>query len=59
MAPRRYDRPRLNWIKRRARRLMKLPDAPRRLAVRDAADDYSYFVRPCGPNLTAISGGRV
>ncbi|CAN5437342.1 hypothetical protein BH10PSE18_BH10PSE18_18840 [soil metagenome] len=58
MAPRRYDRPRLTWIKRRARQLMHLPDAPRRLAIRDAADDYSHFVRPCGPTLTLIAGGR-
>lgn len=54
--PARYDRPRLTWIKRRARRLMRFYGVNRRFAIADAALDYSYFVGP--PTLTVIEGGR-
>ena len=57
MSPR-YDRPRLKWITTRARRLMRLPDASRRTAVRSAIQDYNGFVRPGRLALTVIAGGR-
>ena len=57
MSPR-YDRPRLTWIKTRARRLMRLPDASRRMAVSYAIQDYNGFCRPGRLAFTVIAGGR-
>ena len=54
----RYERPRLTWIKKRARRLMRFYGVDRRFAIADAAADYSYFVGPTRPTLTVINGGR-
>lgn len=56
--PARYERPRLTWIKRRARRLMRFYGVKRRFAIADAAMDYTYFVGPAQPTLTVINGGR-
>lgn len=56
--PARYQRPRLAWIKRRARRLMSFYGVQRRVAISDAAEDYSYFVGPSRPKFTVINGGR-
>lgn len=53
-----YHRPRLQWVKRRARRLMKFYGIGRRLAIADASRDYIDFVCPGGAHLTVISGGR-
>ena len=56
----RYARPRLAWIKARARRLVRFYGVSRRLAIADAALDYATFVgaaaRPAG--LRLIRGGR-
>lgn len=56
--PQRYERPRLAWIKSRARRLMRLPDATRRSAIGAAIQDYNAFVRPGRLRLGLITGGR-
>lgn len=42
-------RPRLAWIKRRARRLQRFYKVPRRLAIFDAWQDWIDFsgARPC------------
>lgn len=53
-----YDRPRLVWIKRRARRLMKFYRVSRRLAISDAAEDYGHFIGSRRPSLTLIAGGK-
>lgn len=52
----RYHRPRLQWIKRRARRLMKAYGLERRLAIYDANRDYVDFVRPGMPPLRLVKG---
>lgn len=54
-----YGRSRLSWIKRRARRLMRLNQTPRRLAIWDAWVDYVLFTgdRSVTP-LRVIQGGR-
>lgn len=49
----RYDRPLLPWIRRRARRLMRLPDVARRDAIKAAATDYRIFV---GRDSAATAG---
>lgn len=54
--PSAYQRPRLTWIKRRARRLMRFYQVPRRLAIHDAAVDYSHFVGAA--RFTLIDGGK-
>lgn len=51
-----YERSRLAWIKRRARRLVRFYGVSRRLAISDAALDYSDFVRPASPSLMPIRG---
>lgn len=38
-----YKRPRLGWLKRRARRIMSFYGVPRRQAVIDARVDYVAF----------------
>lgn len=53
-----YYRPRLAWIKTRARRLMRFYGISRRLAISDAADDYSLFVGRQPRPLALIRGGR-
>jgi len=37
---------------------MRFYSVNRRLAISDAAEDYSYFVGPARPTLTVIQGGR-
>lgn len=60
-------RPRLSWIKRRARRLERFYGVERRLAIWDAALDYATFFHPrsvpvprpgAGTGLIVIEGGR-
>ncbi|SIR05830.1 hypothetical protein [Pseudacidovorax sp. RU35E] len=53
------ERPRLAWIKRRARRLMRFYGIDRRMAIADAHRDYIDFVLPGGAHLTAVRGGRL
>jgi len=54
----RYQRSHLSWVKRRARRLERCFDVPRRLAVDSASEDYRHFVGAPRPVLTLIQGGR-
>lgn len=56
--PSAYQRPRLTWIKRRARSYLRAFNVPRRVAVRSAAQDYHYFVGPARPALVLHVGGR-
>lgn len=60
-------RPRLSWIKRRARRLERFYGVERRLAIWDAYVDYVTFFHPLsvpvprtgtGTRLIVIEGGR-
>lgn len=44
-AARPLPRPRLAWIRARARQLMRLPDATRHEAVQAAADDWRHLHR--------------
>lgn len=62
-----YTRPRLAWIKRRARRLQRFYGISRRLAIFDAWRDHIAFVgqpvgqpegRPSHAGLIVIQGGR-
>jgi hypothetical protein len=52
-----YARPRLAWIKRRARCFVRNFPVSRRSAVEQAAEDYRLFVGRIRPALTLVRGG--
>lgn len=54
-----YARPRLAWIKRRARRLQAAYGISRRLAVFDAWRDFIDFTTPVPhAHLVLVPGGK-
>lgn len=53
-----YARPRLGWIKRRARTFVRNFSVSRRAAIEHAAEDYRHFVGRVRPTLTLVRGGR-
>lgn len=57
MSPQRYQRPPLQWIKRRARKILRCHGVSRRVAVESAAFDYRAFVGPNRPTLQVPRGG--
>lgn len=56
MSDPRYHRPRLQWIKRRARKLIKFYGVNRRIAIADANRDYVDFVCPGMPPVRLVKG---
>ncbi|MDP3887047.1 hypothetical protein [Hydrogenophaga sp.] len=59
MAEADYRRPKLSWVKRRARRIQRFFKVSRSIAIAEAIDDYHAFAQMHRARLlTLIQGGR-